>query len=100
MSQNTTRNDILRACLKLAAKHGYREITRDAIAIEADVTPSLVSYHLGTMIELRRTVMREAIRTECLPVIAQGLAANDKHARKSSNELQAAALATLAKGEL
>lgn len=93
--KQTTRTHILKACLKLAAKHGYRNITRDAIALEADVHPSNVSYHLGTMIELRRHIMREAVRTECLPVIAQGLAARDRHALKSPPELQAAALASL-----
>lgn len=93
--KETNRTHILKACMKLAAKVGYRHITREQIAAEAGVHPSNVSYHFGTMIELRRTMMREAVRTECLPVIAQGLAAGDKHARKSPPELQAAALATL-----
>lgn len=96
--KQTTRTHILKACLTLAAKHGYRSITRDQIAAEAGVHPSNVSYHLGTMIELRRTVMREAVRTECLPVIAQGLAAGDKHARKCSAEVQAQAVQSLVVG--
>jgi len=81
--------------MKLAVRHGYRHVLRDQIAVEADVHPSNVSYHFGTMIELRRHIMREAIRTECLPIIAQGLAAGDKHARKCPTELQQAALASL-----
>lgn len=95
--KETNRTHILKACMKLAAAKGYRHILRDEIAVEAGVHPSNISYHFGTMIELRRTIMREAVRTECLPVIAQGLAAGDKHARKCSSEVQQAALATLVK---
>lgn len=94
--KQTTRTHILNVCLKLAEKHGYRNITRDAIAAEAAVTASLVSYHLGTMIELRRHVIREAIRTECLPVIAQALTARDRHALKCPKELQSQALMSMA----
>lgn len=93
--QTTTRAEILATCLKLAAIAGYRNITRDVIAEAASVPPSLVSYHMGTMIELRRHVMREAIRTRCLAVIAQGLSVGDHRARKASPELQRAALESL-----
>lgn len=96
--KQTTRTHILKACLALAVKHGYRSITRDQIAAEASVHPSNVSYHLGTMIELRRHIMREAVRTECLPVIAQGLAAGDRHARKCPPELRAQAVQSLIGG--
>ena len=81
--------------MKLAERKGYRNITRDEIALEAGVHPSNVSYHLGTMIELRRHVMREAVRAECLSIIAQGLVVRDKHALKASVELRGAALASL-----
>lgn len=94
--KQTTRTHILNAALKLAVKKGYKHVLREEIAAEADVTPSLVSYHFGTMIEFRRAIMREAVRVECLPIIAQGLAAGDKHARKCTPEVQQAALATLA----
>ena len=93
--KQTTRTNILKSCLALASTHGYRNITRDQIAIKADVTPSLISYHLGTMLELRRHMMREAIRTENLPVLAQGIASKDKHALKAPPEMRAAAIDTL-----
>ena len=93
--QNTTRSTILAACIILAERFGYRNITRDAIATAAGVTPSVVTYHLGTMVELRRHVMREAIRVRCLKIIAQGIAGGDKHARKASPELQRAAFDSL-----
>jgi AcrR family transcriptional regulator len=84
---------ILAAALKLAAKHGYQRITREAIAEAANVSPALVSHHMGTMDQMRRAIMREAVRIECLPVIAQGLVARDRHAGKAPDHLRQAALA-------
>lgn len=81
-------SQILSAALKAAAKQGYQRITRETIARAAGVSEALVTYHLGTMPELRRAVMREAIRTECLPVVAQGVTSRDRHALKAPAELQ------------
>ena len=93
--KQTTRTHILKACLALSERQGYRNITRDQIATKADVTPSLVSYHLGTMEAMRRCVMREAIRTENLAVLAQGIAIKDRHALKAPAEMQTAAIESL-----
>lgn len=71
-------------------------ITREGIARAAGVSDALVTYHLGTMADLRRAVMREAVRAECLPVIAQGITARDRHALKAAPELRQKALASLA----
>lgn len=86
----------LGAALRLACKHGYSRLTRDAIALEAGMPPTLISYHLGTMPNVQRAIMREAVRTRCLPVIAQGLAVRDRHALKAAPELRQSALASLA----
>ena len=86
---------ILTAALRLAVTYGYNRITRDAIGTEARIAPTLITYHFGTMATLRRDIMREAIRVECLPVIAQGLAMRDKHAMRASDDLRHRALATL-----
>lgn len=87
---------ILRAALKIAPKKGYNRMTRDDIAKEADIPPTLITYHMGTMVELRRDIMREAIRVECLPVIAQGLTVRDRHALKAPEELRRRAVQSLA----
>lgn len=86
---------ILRAALDVAPRVGYSKLTREDIARKANIPASLVSYHLGTMTELRRQIMREAVRTECLPVIAQGLAVGDRQARKAPAELKHRALMAL-----
>lgn len=85
---------ILAAAVKAAERHGYNRITRETIAKAAGVSEALVTHYMGTMPELRRAVMREAIRTECLPVIAQGLTSRDRHALKAAPALQTRALRT------
>jgi len=86
---------ILAAALELAPSRGYASLTREDIAARAQVPPSLITYHFGTMPDLRRQIMREALRVECLPVIAQGLACRDRRALKAPEELRHRALESL-----
>lgn len=86
---------ILAVALPLASKVGYTHVTREAIAASAGIPASLISYHMGTMPDLRRHIMREALRVECLPVIAQGIVARDRHALKAPSDLREKALAEL-----
>lgn len=90
------KTQILDAALAVAEKRGYAHVTRDEIAVEAGCAPALVSHYLGTMQNTRRDIMRAAIRNRVLPVIAQGLAAQDPHAKKAPDELKQAALDSLA----
>jgi len=90
---------ILQAALKLASNGGrsYNSLSRDDIARECGfASSSLITHHMGTMEALRRDIMREAIRVECLPVIAQGLVIRDRHARKAPDALKAKALQAVA----
>jgi len=88
---------ILTAALAVAARPGgYAKITREAIAKEVGCAEALVSKYFGTMPQMRRTIMRSALMTDNLPVIAQGLACGDPHAQKADPELKSRALATLA----
>lgn len=86
---------ILDAALKLAPRVGYNRLTREQIAEEAKVPPTLITYHFGTMVALRRDIMREAVRVKCLPVIAQGIALRDKHAQKVPDEIRKQAIESL-----
>ncbi len=84
--------EILTAALKLSEKEGYRSVTREGLAAAAGVAPGLITLYLGTRENWQRAIMREAIRVQCLPVIAQGLVIRDPHARKVAPELQQKAL--------
>lgn len=87
---------ILSAALILCETASYARVTREQIAERAGCPPTLITYHFGTMPALRRDIMREAVRAECLPVIAQGLALRDAHALKAPEELRRRAAETLA----
>lgn len=88
---------ILDAALQLACSgRPYMSLSRDEIAKAAGIpSSSLIQYYFGTMPEFHRDVLREAIRRECLPVIAQGLAVGDKRCRKLDPKLKAKALQSL-----
>lgn len=88
---------ILTAALTLAPSVGYMKLTRDEVAEHLGISSSLIPHHMGTMAVFRRRIMREAVRTECLPVIAQGIAAQDPQALKASPTLRLRALNSLSK---
>lgn len=90
------KEQILAAALTLAETQGYSHVTRDGIAAEAQCAPGLVNAYFGTMINLRRDIMRAAVRERRLVVVAQGLAARDPHARKAPDDLKQAALDSIA----
>lgn len=71
--------EILTAALSLASMTHYLTVTREQIATAAGVSPAAVQYHFKTMPQLRRQMMRAAVKRECLTVVAQGLLAKDPH---------------------
>jgi AcrR family transcriptional regulator len=88
---------ILDAAIKVAGRPGgWSKLTRDAVAREAGCAEGLPSKYFGTMVNFKRAIMRAAITSEELGVIAQGLAAGDKCAKKAPPALKARALETLA----
>lgn len=86
---------ILQVATSLAARVGYNELSREAIAESAQCSPALVSAYFGTMVKMRRAIMGEAIRTRDLRVLAQGLACRDKRALAAPEELRRLAVESL-----
>lgn len=86
---------ILTAAVRVAARHGFSKFTLQQVANEAGVHKTLPLHYFGTMNQLRRKVMREAVKTGVLAVIAQGLALRDPHAQKAPPEVKAKALQAL-----
>ena len=80
---------LLDIALQQAQRHGWRALTRDQVAAAAGVSTGLVSARLGTMDALRRSVMRAAVQRRIVRVVAEGLAAGDKHARRADDALRA-----------
>lgn len=96
LKQDERRAEILDAAVAVAKDQGFSNITRDAIAARADVVGGLVTHYFGTILNLKRDIMRYAVRTEILSIIAQGVAIGDKHALKASPDLRKRAIESLA----
>jgi len=90
------RAEILGAAVRVAAHVGYNRMTRQQIAAAAGCSAPTVQYYFTTMEALRRAVMRHAVRSELLPVIAQGLVAGDRQAKRAPADLQRVALESFA----
>jgi|AntDeeMinimDraft_4_1070355.scaffolds.fasta_scaffold05921_2 AcrR family transcriptional regulator len=95
MKTEARKEDILAAALPLAERHGYTNITRDQIAAAAKVSGPTLHYHFGTIAQLRRDLMRYAVREVCLRVIAQGLMIRDPQAMKAGAELRRQAMGSV-----
>lgn len=93
--ESVMRCNILEAAFQLAQLVGWSSFKRDDVAEKAGVATGSVSHHFQTMNNLRSAVMRKAIQTECLPIIAEGLVARDRHAQQAPEWLKRQALETL-----
>lgn len=87
---------IMDVAIKQAQRDGYLSLTRHELATGAQCAPSLVSRYWGTMEQLKRAVMREAVKRDNLEIIAQGLASRDSIAKKAKPEIRQQALELLA----
>jgi hypothetical protein len=95
MKKSDRKKQIMTHALQLSRKVGYINVRRDALAQEAGVANGLVSTHWNTMAQLKKAIMREAIHTEDLVIISQGIAMQDRYALKAPEELRKRAIAQL-----
>lgn len=86
---------ILGVALDVAEKSGFSKLSRTEVAEQCGVSSSLIQYHFKTIPNFKRDVMRYAIKTERLSVIAEGLATRNPHALKAPQELKDRAIASL-----
>lgn len=77
---------IIEAAVTVAERDGLSNVTRDLIAKEAGISPSLITNYYNTMPQLRRDLMRYAIKHQIDSVVAQGIVLRDKHAMKLSDD--------------
>lgn len=89
---------ILAAAVRMSRNYGYWRITRADVAHAANCSEALVSSYFGTMVQMRRAIVRTAIKGRDLEIIAQMLVAKDPYAEKIPDELQRAAVASIVTG--
>lgn len=89
------KDEILQAAIQVAERDGWSNMTRDAIANHAGVAMGSVNAYYGTLKQLRRAVMRAAVRQQHHRIIAQGLALGDKDALKAPRWVREAAVSKI-----
>lgn len=92
LSPEVRAEQLLEHAIEQAKVTGLAKLTREAIAQRAGVAPGLISIRLGTMINLRRDILRHAVKRAILPLIAEGLMAKDPVAMKAPKELRQRAI--------
>lgn len=95
MNPKERREQIMIAAIKVAEKKGYDRIERKDVANAANCAEGLINNYYGTMNQLKRDVMRRAVKDGNLIIIAQGLAVKDKHALKADTELKSKAIVAM-----
>lgn len=86
---------VLDAAIVLAQGEGYQWITREGVAALAEVSEATVSNAFGTMRDLKRAVLTEAVKRPILVILAQGLADRHPIALDAPADVRNQALATL-----
>ncbi len=84
--------DLLEVAIKLAEAEGYSNVKRDEIARVAGVAMGTVNYHLGTMSKIKKSIVKHAIKTENLTIMAQAIIAKDPMSSKISDDLRSQAI--------
>lgn len=95
MTPTDRKESILEAAIKAAQANGFAALRLAHVAAAADCSNALVVSHFATMVQLRRSVMRAAIKRKLLPIIANGVATQDPTALKADPALKKEALASL-----
>lgn len=85
---NVRTAELLDVALRQAAATGWKTLTHDAVATAAGVSRALVVLRLGTKDQMLRSVMRAAVRERSVRVVAEGLAARDRHAMRADQGLR------------
>lgn len=93
--RNARNTAVLDAAVAEALRVGYQWITRDDVAKVAGVSNATVSNAFGTMRDLKRAVLREAVARPIPVIVAQGLADQHQIALDAPPLVKEQALATL-----
>lgn len=88
--------ELIAVATKLAEKTPLHMVTRGAIAKKAKVAPSLVSFYIGTMDEMRADIVRQAIKTDNVAALANAMRANHPGVAEAPKAMKLAAAKLLA----
>ena len=88
------RADLLDRAMLIAEANGFENVTRERLALAAGVSTALISRYWSAL-GLQTAIVQEAVATNRLLILAQGLAAGHPDARAASYESRLAAASLL-----
>lgn len=86
------RNELLNCAIKIAERVGYAHITQTLLAEEAGVSLGTPHYYFDGLVDVKKSTLLLAIKSENLLIIAQGIVNRDPAMKKVSKELKKRAL--------
>ncbi len=89
------REEIFNAAVAIATEHGLPAVSGSKIANRLGVSRPAVAYHITDMATLRDNVMREAVASEILSLIAHGLSVGNPIALAAPAKLRRRAAESL-----
>lgn len=95
MRPQDRRDAILSSAVDVVQSCGFSSVTREQVAEAAGISKATINYHFKSMDEFRSDLMRYAVRTRCLLIIAQGLVVGDKIAKSAPDDVKQRALDSL-----
>lgn len=90
------KSQLIAVAVRLAEKTPLYMVTRSSIAKKAKVAPSLVSFYIGTMDEMRSDIVTAAIATNNVPALASAMRANHPGVANAPKAMKMAAAKLLA----
>lgn len=94
-STKLRREEILKIAMAIAIKSGLPAVSGTAIAKRMGVSRPAVAYHIPNVQALRDDVMREAVTSEILSLIAHGLSVGNPIATAAPAKLRRRAAESL-----
>jgi AcrR family transcriptional regulator len=91
------KQELLEVAIHLAKETGYSHITRNEIARRAGVAYGLVTSYFKTIDNLKKMVVKEAIKQEIVQIIAEALARKEPLTRRLTPALREKVIRYLSK---
>jgi len=82
------KEEVLNAAIKVAKNTPYTQMTRLQVSEMAECAEGTINRYYGTMNQLRKAVMRRAVRDGIVNIVSLGLALHDTQAMESNAELR------------
>ncbi len=89
MSPDDRKAQLLAAAVKASVKAGYKAVTREAVATEAKVSATLLTRYFGDMDGLRTAMVKSAVETGNIKLIAEALTHKHPSVRAAKEKYKA-----------